>query len=58
MFFFFFLLLLLVFFWWDWGFELGTLPLELYLQSIFALVILEMGSCKLFAQVDLKAPSS
>jgi hypothetical protein len=36
----------------------GTLPLEPHLQSIFALVILEMGSHKVFAQTGLEIPSS
>jgi hypothetical protein len=36
----------------------GTLPVEPYLKSVFALVILEMGSCKLLAQALLKPPIS
>jgi hypothetical protein len=50
----------------DWGFNSGLcackaglyLPLEPYLQSIFALVILEMGYFELFAWVGLKSQSS
>jgi hypothetical protein len=49
------------FFWWDWGLNsglhacnVGILPIEPYLQSIFALVIWEKGCYKLFAQVGLK----
>jgi hypothetical protein len=36
----------------------GTLPLEPHLQSIFALVILEMESLKLVAWTDLELQSS
>jgi hypothetical protein len=46
-------------------FELGfmlakqvLLSFEAHLQSIFALVILEIGSCKLFAWIGLKPQSS
>jgi hypothetical protein len=49
------------FFWWNWRLnsslricKAGALPLEPHLQYIFALVILDMGFCELFAWAGLK----
>jgi hypothetical protein len=39
---------------WDWYCKADALLLEPHLQSIFSLVIVEMGSCKIFAHVGLK----